>query len=259
MNSVMVVTGILCMLLLVTLSSGCINMLLSKDPSLEQTGDAGSSSLMTNPVESSVSQGLVTSTPSSVVSRTAVPAVVDEVSPHPYVTPDPYRLPYRDHGNWTTGEPVRVLKNPEFSKKYVLRSNSTAVRVNVSQAPLVIDLTFNPQWTSPDHTGIGGGVAEDGSVSTGTSVNSFVYSKAVVTVHHEGSSAVVEQDGFGDGFSTALEKKITIYREGTYVILLTGDFMDISMAITTGAGAEKPLASPVSAGSIPDPEEEGWG
>ncbi len=182
---------------------------------------------------------------------------VHEVSPDPYVTQDPYRLPYRDHGNWSTGEPVRAKKYPRFTKSYVLRSNSTAVRVNVTEAPLVIDLTFSPQFTNPDHTGIGGGTNEDGSVRSGTSTNSFVYSTAVVTVHNEGSRSIVEQGGFGQGFNMDLEQKITIYREGKYVVTLTGNLIDVKMAITTGAGADKP---PVSQAANSGPsQEEAWG
>jgi hypothetical protein len=169
--------------------------------------------------------------------------VVEEVSAIPYVTQNPYLLPYRDHGNWSTVEALRIEKIPQYSKSFVLRSNVTAVRVLVPQAPLVIDLTFNPCWSNPDQT-------------TGAS-GSFVHSKALVTVHKENSSAILEQEGYGSEYSTDKEKRITLYREGTFIITLSGDFMDVKMEVTSGAGADKPLVT-VPVTNPFDGEDEYW-
>jgi len=209
----------------------------SSAPPLTSTlSPSGNDSLSKSPA---ISPPVVVTTPPGYIE-------VDEVDPEPYVTPDPYKLPYRDHGNWTTGEPDRIPRIPQFTKSYFLRSNSTAVRVNVTKGPLVIDLTFRPQWTDPDHTGIGSTVDEEGNVTPGTSVNSFVYSTAVVTVYSEGSRAIVEQDGYGKEFSVDTEKKITLYHEGSYVITLTGNFIDVNMAIITGSALEPVTTGPTS-------------
>lgn len=168
---------------------------------------------------------------------------VEEVSAIPYVTQDPYRLPYRDHGNRSTVDAVRIKKIPQYSKSFVLRSNATAVKVQVPRAPLVIDLTFSPRWDSPDQT-------------TGAS-GSFVYSKALVTVHRENSSAILEQEGYGSEYSTGKEKRITLYREGTFIITLSGDFMDVKMEVTSGEGAPVPPASAIPVSPVPE-EDEYW-
>jgi len=228
MNSRLPVPLMVLVLLMVVLSSGCIN---SVQAMLSGSGTNGGLPyeddypsgipLVPGPDGPAGAAAALTPAPSP-----AATLVVEEVSPDPYVTTDPYRFPYRDHGNWSTVEALRIEKIPQYSKSFVLRSNSTAVRVDAPEAPVVIDLVFSPLYDNPDQT-------------TGAS-GSYIHSKALVTVHQENSSAIVEQDGFGCGYSTAKEKKITLYREGTFVIALSGDFMDVKMEVTSGAGADKP-------------------
>lgn len=258
-NEVLLILSIL-LILMVVFTAGCIKS--AQNVLGDNHGETISGDASSHP-DPSVMVSLNTASPDAIPPRvTPTPATaltVDEVSPAPYITPDPYRLPYRDHGKWSTAEPVRSVKYPQFIKTYILRSNSTAVRVNVTQAPLVINLTYSPQWDNPDHTNIGSAISDDGSENTGVKMNSFVYSTAVVTVYNEGSCSIVEQDGYGKGYATDLARKITIYREGTYVITLSGDFINVNMAITTGAGAEKPPVNLIAAGKVPAPDEEGWG
>jgi len=159
---------------------------------------------------------------------------VEEVDPNPYITPDPYRLPYRSHGNWTTGEPIRVSRIPQFTKNIVLRSNSTAFQLNVTEGPLVIDLTYKPVFSDPDRTSMGNvnsGDDENSEVVT----NSFVYSNAEVSVIDEISGKTVAKDGYNGVYSIDTDKKITIYSEGSYVIAISGNFIDVDMAIITGS------------------------
>jgi len=244
-NTVAKCLGIVILLAMVVLSSGCINSVQAMVSGSETDGGLpyedeypSGMSLVPGPDAPAGVAAVMTPAPSP-----AQTLAVDVVSPDPYVTTDPYRLPYRDHGNWSTVDAVRIKKIPQYSKSFVLRSNATAVRVNAPKAPLVIDLTFSPQWDNPDQTSGASG--------------SFVYSKALVTVHMENSTAIVEQEGYGSGYSTDKEKKITLYREGIFVITLSGDFIDVKMEITTGDGATKPLAIPASL--TPDIyEEEYW-
>ncbi|MDP3564310.1 MAG: hypothetical protein Q8R70_07440 [Methanoregula sp.] len=247
MNMVFATIGIFLLVILLISTAGCVNKILPKEGGVQEMSGA---LIGLNPLNTSA-PSLNPSSHGSlpVATPVGVPAPiltvsVNEVSPEPYITTDPYRLPYRDHGNWSTGEPIRVPKIPQFTKSYVLRSNSTAVRVNVTQAPLVIDLTFNPQWENPDHSRISGS-------------SSFVYSTALVTVHPEGSQAIVEQNGYGKEYSTDKEKKITLYRVGTYIITLSGDFINVNLAITTGSAEEKRSVSHSGSATLP-PEEE-WG
>lgn len=246
MNGRLPALGMILVLLMVVLSSGCIN---SVQAMLGGSGTNGKlldedeyppgMSLVPGPDSSAGAAAVLTPAPSP-----AQTLAVEVVSPDPYVTTDPYRLPYRDHGNWSTVDAVRVEKIPQYSKSFVLRSNATAVRVNAPEAPVVIDLTFNPKWDNPDQTKETSG--------------SFVHSKALVTVHPDNSSAVLEQDGYGCGYSTETKKKITLYREGTVVITLSGDFIDVTMKVTSGGGLG-PVATPKPSGYYNDfYDDEEW-
>jgi hypothetical protein len=249
MNAHIVRIGIIFLLLIFVSSSGCVKNILNNTSGKTETQlvSPAPTAIDTPSSSGTVLPGKSPATPPIVVVTTPPGYIeVDQVDPGPYVTPDPYKLPYRDHGTWSTGEPDRATRIPQFTKSYVLRTDPTAIRVNVTEAPLVIDLTFRPRWADPDHTGTGSTANEDGSVTTGTSVNSFVYSTAVVTVYSENSHAIVEQDGYGKEFSVDLEKKITLYQEGSYIITLTGDFMDVNMAIITGSALTPVIAAPTS-------------
>lgn len=250
-NIVLPVFFLLILFLAIIVSAGCITKMLPKSESSLSPLESGDNGI---PAGSPAPAAVV---PEMTGSPAPAPAVISVINPAPYITPDPYRLPYRDHGNYSAIERVRVPKVPEFSGKYSLRSNTTAISVNVSQAPFIINLTFSPLWDSPDHTSSAPSKNGDGSVSGSGGINSFVFSRAVVAVYPEGSLVPVEREGYGNGYSVDTAKKITIYREGHYVITLTGDFMDVTVDVITGAAAEKHTQS------IPEPttvmEEEGWG
>ena len=74
-------------------------------------------------------------------------------------------------------------------------------------------------------------------------MTSFVYSNGLIEVHPAGSHAVIEREGYGKEFSNDEKKRITLYREGSFVIVLSGDFIDIDMTVSTGEAAEKPVVS----------------
>lgn len=182
----------------------------------------------------------------------------DVVSPDPYITPDPYRLPYRDLQNRSESDlwvPYTVKRIPQFSKTFVLRSNSTAIRVNVTRGPLEIHLNFDPQFTDPDHSKIGrvetGGDEENSEVS-GVQMSSFVYSNAEVNVINAESNGMVTRDGYNGIYSSDTKKVITIYREGPYVITLSGNFIDVGVKIFTGTAPQ------VTPEPTPAPEYDDW-
>ena len=157
---------------------------------------------------------------------------VKEVNPDPYITPDPYRLAYRNLSNRYTDSNLvpndLAPRIPQFTRNIVLRSNSTAFQVNVTKGPLIIDMKYSPLFANPDKTSLEG-------------TNSFVYSNAEVTVFSNGLP--VARDGYNGVYSIETEKKITIYSTGSYVITITGNFIDVTMAIITGSAPEP--ATPV--------------
>jgi len=214
-------------------SSGCVNKILQKgDDSISvKSSETEIIAPGAEPATSgdiSTQQLAATTETQMAISVTEVPVVtqnfsVKEVNPEPYVTQNPYPLQYRTHLNTSTDNFNRNVRIPQFTKSYVLRYNSTAVRVNVPKGPMIIDLTFNPQWKTPDQTS-----------SEGPS--SFVYSTAVVTVYSEDAGEIVGKDGYGGEFSSDLEKQIVIYGNGIFIVTLEGNTIDIKMAITTGEG-----------------------
>lgn len=256
-----VTCGLLLLILLAVASSGCIkttqSLLNSGNTDIEDETIGGYDPAFSD--NTRIPDVQVTPDASQTITPTGT-FVVDEVSAYPYMTPDPYRLPYREMPNFSAQKPLRVTKIPQYEKSFVLRSNSTAVRFNATDVPIVIDMTFKPLWDNPDHTGGTRGESDDEGVqSTGVSVNSFVFPSAVISVYPEGSTAAVAREGFGKEYSADSEKSMTLYREGSYVITLYGEFIDIELDITMGEGKDKPVAaSQTSSLQSPDDEEE-WG
>jgi hypothetical protein len=265
MNTALARAGIILALLLLVLSAGCIRHLPLGSGADTVTPEA---TPLPSPAPSASSPGTGISNQTAVpnVSVAVSPAPVTirlaEVDPGPYVTPDPYGIPYRDHGNWSTGEPDRIPRIPEFTKQIILRSNTTAFHLNVTRGPLVIDLTYHPRFSNPDQTTLDSLVAGDsetsGSTETssdgrnyGVAMNSFVFSNAEISVIDEISGATVEKEGFGGIYSTDLEKRMTVYREGPFIITLKGDNIDVTMAIITGSAREVETPAPT-------PEMNDW-
>ena len=274
LNTTLKKTGIIFLLLLLVLSSGCIKSLLA-----DKGEDKGSPTLPPEPGVNRSSSGNIPITASITVSPHAVVTTppdyieVAGVDPRPYVTSDPYAIPYRDHGNWSNEEPARISRIPQFTKTVILRSNATAFQVNVTRGPLVIDLTYSPLFSNPDQTkqksddsdsNDDSGSTENIAITDGrdnfddswsrsgyisnsaVATNSFVSSNAEVSVLNEISNGTVAQEGYGGIYSTDLHKQITIYREGPYIITLTGNFIDVNIAITTGSAREVVTPAPTS-------------
>lgn len=234
MNSTLARIGIVFLLIVFVSVTGCIKYLPIGTAGTNDTHAVSQDPATTNTASPSGNVPSVNSTavPSFIATTPPDNLDVADVDPYPYITPDPYRLPYRDHGNWTTGEVNRVPKIPQFTKEIILRSNSTAFRVNVTKGPLVVNLTFSPQFIDPDHTSLDG-------------TNSFVSSNAEVTVYDAITHITVGKEGYNGIYSSDADKKITIYRDGSFIITLTGNFIDVKLAISTGSVPE-PAQIPVS-------------
>ena len=147
-HSVLVGIEIIFLILVFVSSTGCIRHLPIGNAGTNGTypGSPDPVAIDTPSPGDNVLSGNSSAVPSVAATTLPEKLEVTEVDPRLYVTPDPYQLPYRDHGNWTTGEANRVPKIAQFTKKIILRSNSTAFGVNVTKGPLVIDLTFSPNF-----------------------------------------------------------------------------------------------------------------
>ena len=278
MNTAPVSIGIILLLLVLVSSAGCIKQFQNYTGAINGTSSESSEFTVIDPISSQVgnppgnSKG---SSPSVAVTTPPGYIEVDEINPDPYVTFDPYRLPYRDLRNRSSDEPLRVVRIPQFMKKIVLRSNSTAFSVTVPQAPLVIDLTFSPLFESPDLTGPGltvdtsrkypphkgeGGSGEDDEDEEHRVLSgafAFVYPQAEISIIDAITNETVAREGYGGIYSSDKNKKITLYHDGSFIVTLKGDFIDTTMVITTGSAAVKttaPTPTPVSE----DEWEEDW-
>jgi len=217
--------GAFLVLAMFILSTGCIKYV----PVVGGGGEGGthlpgSGTAQASTISTETSQPSLGVSPSVTVTTPSPDSFeVDQVDPSPYITPDPYKIPYHKPSNWTlTVDPDSVLRIPQFTKNIVLISNATAFRLNVTKGPLYINLTFNPLFSSPDNTNAQG-------------TNSFVYSDAEVVVIDGSSGVVVTKDGYGGIYSSDAQKTITVYQEGPFIITLSGDFIEVNMAISTGS------------------------
>jgi hypothetical protein len=251
MNAAPARIGIILLVVTLALSSGCVNKILLPD-SGGDTGGPSPLSEFTLTTTSSPTAEILPIAPTAVSTPVGMITPsgnldVNELDPTPYFTPDLYALPYRDHGNWTTIDPARVIRAAQFRQKIVLRSNTSVFRVNVTKGPLVVDLAFNPVFPDPDQTSMVGGMGEESGEKTyGVSVTSFVHSNAEVSIFDETSGGEpVAMDGYRGVYSNDPGKRITVYREGPHIITLSGNYVDVVMFITTGSAPEiTPVPTP---------------
>jgi hypothetical protein len=270
-KSICIHIGILFLILICVSSAGCIKQVqgaFGGDTGLQTTSPVPGPAEISPPSEVIADKGNFTITP-TVVTPTPLPVFhVDEVNPQPYITPDPYRLPYRDFSNRTGNASDTSVRIPQFTRNLVLRSNSTAFRVNVIQAPFIIDLTFSPLFDNPDQTGDSGSSypsddeessdeSSDGGSGELSGEKSFVYSNAEIIIINTFTNETVATEGYGGIYSSDTEKTIRIYQEGPYIVALTGNFIDVNLKITTSSPELPATPVPYSYATSPE-EEENW-
>jgi hypothetical protein len=270
--------GILALLILVVVSTGCINMLQNTTDSVPamdsipvRHGDEVTGAIPeTQPVPVQPEVIVAELTPSK-------SAAVEEVAP--LQTPDPYPIIHGTQLNQTLKEDPVYSGPYEFEKTYIFRGNATGLRVNVAEGPLYLiyivkpqnDCLLEPESCRGDKT---------------KSVNRPYLS---ITVRDNQTHEIVAEDGYGREFSSdtgdyefILESKNTmdgllssggeigtntvspgprvlkVFREGTFDITFEGNFLDIDLKVKTGATASgaSVSATPVPASDIP--EEERW-
>jgi len=264
--------GIVFLVVLLLGSAGCVKQVqtaISGDSGPEATSPLSGPSVPIAPSEG-ISDSTIPAPAPTIVTPTPLPHFrVEEVDPYPYITPDPYRLPYRDFSNRTGNVSDKSGRRPQFSRTFVLRSNATALQVNVTKGPLIIDLVFSPLFDIPDQTGDTGSSypSEDEEDSEETSQGedssgglsgskSFVYSNAEVLVINTHTNETSATEGYGGIYSSDKTKTLKIYKEGPYTITLTGNFIDVLIAITTSSQELPATAAPRS--NIQYADEEDW-
>ncbi|GAB6285800.1 MAG: hypothetical protein STSR0009_20010 [Methanoregula sp.] len=162
-------------------------------------------------------------TPASIAP--ASPDIVTEALPE--LTPDPYPLQHATRIT-TTAEPDRYVRTAEFRKTYILRGNSTGLIVNatVLKGPLWISFDVRPLYDCLDNP-----ESCRGNVKKTVSRPYFT-----LTVRDNRTRTIVAEDGYGREYSSQKDNRIIrIYREGWYHLTLTGNSVDVTLAIATGA------------------------
>lgn len=218
MKSISINICIIFLILLCISSTGCIKLVQKNH---DQSADPQNTD---NPLISSTqtfasSPLPITTTP--VISETKVNPV-DVVDP---ILPDDYNRTVRDFSEKNgeiTQTPLRSSlssRTPVYHLKYFPQFNATAIKVNVTRGPLIINFKAIPKINNPR------------------------ISFAVVTVRELPSKAIVAEERI-DTFpktddltlhgNSINEKQIEIFKEGLYHINVYGNQIDVEVNVFTG-------------------------
>ncbi len=218
MKSISINIGIIFLILLCVSSTGCIKLVQKNH---EQSANPQNSD---NPSTSST-QTSANSPPSITMSPVISETEVNPVDVADPILPDDY---YRTVRNLSekNGEgsqaPLRSSLNsrtPVYHLKYSPQFNATAIKVNVTRGPLVINFKAIPKINDPR------------------------ISFAVITIRELPSKAVVAEeqiDNFPKTDDLSLkensknEKQIEIFKEGLYHINVYGNQIDVDVTVFTG-------------------------
>jgi len=216
------------------------------------------------------SQKISPATPAPSAAAAAPDLVTDAA---PILPPDPYPI---QHGTRINATPINNSMNrvPDFSRTYAFDGNATGMIINVTKGPLIISFVVNPlNDCLEDPDSCRGKVIE--SENTLDGVNSFNRPFFTLTVRDNQTHEIVAEDGYGREYSsdtgsydysksitstdphytehstttvkvTTIPRHITIYKEGTYHVTLTGAYLDVTLSVATGAS---PLASDTQSSS----------
>ena len=170
-------------------------------------------------------QGMKTVTPATIIPAQSSPDLVTSALPEQ--TPDPYPIQHAVQIN-ASAEPLRHVRLAEFRQTYVLRGNSTGIVVNATKldGPLWIWFDVNPLYDCI-------GDPDSCRGKTGKSISLPYFT---ITVRDNQTREIVAEDGYGRIYSSqSANRTIKVYREGRYHLTLTGDSVDITLAVATGA------------------------
>lgn len=174
------------------------------------------------------SRGQASQSPSASVPAVANPTSLDLVtSALPELTPDPYPGQHAVQINASDGS-LRQVRLAEFRQTYTLRGNSTGLVVNATtlKGPLWIWFEVKPLYDC----------IENPDSCRGKTGKSISLPYLTITVRDNQTREIVAEDGYGRIYSSqTTNRTIKIYREGRYHLTLTGDSVDVTLAVATGA------------------------
>lgn len=217
------VVFLILLILAVTLSSGCLKI-------MQQSGSGanpGSSALVQDTLKKSDSphpQKNVSPSQLTITKPTSPDLVMSAL---PELTPDPYPIQHAMQIN-ASAEPLRHMRLAEFKQTYVLRGNSTGLIINATklEGPLWIYFEVKPLYDC----------IENPDSCRGETGKSISRPYLTITVRDNQTRAIIAEDGYGREFSSQKENRtIKIYGEGRYHLTLTGDSVDVTLAVATGA------------------------
>jgi hypothetical protein len=134
------------------------------------------------------------------------------------------------------------VRYAEFSRTYVLRGNATGLVVNatVLEGPLWIAFDVKPLYDC----------LENVESCRGDNAKTISRPYFTLTVRDNRTREIVAEDGYGQEYSSQkTNRTIKIYGEGQYHLTLTGNSVDVTLAVATGAAPPVPNSQPSSVAS----------
>ena len=229
------------MVFLVVTTSGCIKL-------LQQSagGEKGTDAHVSQQNESDNStrtssltrlKSIPPTRPVTVITPTSSSLVMDAA---PILTLDPYPLLHATRINQTNGS-NELSYTPEFTRTYTLRGESVGLLVNVIQAPLVISFDVNPMYDCMDNP----------DSCRGDLRNPMTQPYFILTVRDNQTLEIVAEDGYGRIYSSQkTDREIKIFSTGQYHLTFTGNYLDVTLSITTGASPDRNTTSSASTTSV---------
>jgi hypothetical protein len=260
---------VLLLLAVTTFSSGCIKNFL---PGSNASGNGGDGFPVTPEINRTAAVPENATGPlrmSAVAVMTpAKSSIVTEVAP--VITEDPYPI---IHGTRINDTPLEnpLDRTPDFEKKYHLAGNKTALLVNVAEGPLYIVFQVHPKndcMGNPDSC-------------RGDLLTTINRPYMTITVQDNQTGEVVAEDGYGqiyssdtgtysysftsenadsllkNGYNSETEtttisepgpRYLRVYKEGTFLVTMEGDFVDMHVWILTG---DSPSQMEINNGVMP--------
>lgn len=222
-------------------TSGCIKLLQQSAGGEKNTGANA-------PHPNAADTGTRLSSPTQVISvppTRTVPVITPTSSSlvmdaAPILTPDPYPLLHATRIN-RTDEGNELSQTAEFTRIYTLRGESVGLLVNVTQGPLLISFDVNPMYDC----------VEDPDSCKGDLRNPKVQPYFILTVRDSQTREIVAEDGYGRIYSSQkIDREIKIFSTGQYHLTFTGNYLDVTLSITTGAAQDRNTTSSASITSV---------
>jgi hypothetical protein len=222
------------MIFLIVSTSGCIKLLQQSAGGEKGTGAKVSHTNISNTsMRTSSLTKVRTIPPTSPVTVINSPSSGVVTDAAPILTPDPYPLQHASRIN-QTNESTTLSQVPEFARKYTLRGEALGLLVNVTRAPLVISFDVNPMYDCLD----------DPDSCKGDLKNPKVQPYFFITVRDNQTLEIVAEDGYGRIYSSQKDdREIKIFSTGQYHLTFTGNYLDITLSITTGASPDRNTTS----------------